>query len=149
MTFKLVYIHVPPRLLSRTLIVPVVQKHWSSRYHTGYYWVFGLCPSSGSVKNTAFCKLDLFPSSGEGARDTHSVGFVRISQPQSLGLIYIHTLYTICCILLYLDRSLNTHLLFGIYYVYWYRQTGTHPTEVYSSVLIVSLPTVITAVCMP
>jgi hypothetical protein len=28
--------------------------------------VFGLCQSSGIIKNAAFRKLDLFPSSGEG-----------------------------------------------------------------------------------
>jgi hypothetical protein len=30
------------------------------------YWVFGLCPSSGVLKNTTFRKLDVFPTSGEG-----------------------------------------------------------------------------------
>jgi hypothetical protein len=36
------------------------------------YWVFGICPSSDilqkrkKAKNTAFRKLDLLPSSGEG-----------------------------------------------------------------------------------
>jgi hypothetical protein len=29
------------------------------------YWVFGLCPSSGILKNATFRKLDPFPSSGE------------------------------------------------------------------------------------
>jgi hypothetical protein len=46
------------------------------------YWVFGLCPSSGILKkqkNTTFRKLDLFPSSGEGAGDTYSVGPIRKS----------------------------------------------------------------------
>jgi hypothetical protein len=34
--------------------------------NTQNYWVFGLCPSSGILKNTTFRKLDLFPYSGEG-----------------------------------------------------------------------------------
>jgi hypothetical protein len=38
------------------------------------YWVFGLCPSSGILENTAFRKLDLFPSSGWGGGDTYYVG---------------------------------------------------------------------------
>jgi hypothetical protein len=33
-------------------------------YNTQDYWVFGLCPSSGTLKNM-FQKLDLFPHSGE------------------------------------------------------------------------------------
>jgi hypothetical protein len=41
------------------------------------YWVFGLCPSSGILKNTTFRKLDLFPSSSEGVGDTCSVESVR------------------------------------------------------------------------
>jgi hypothetical protein len=32
---------------------------------TQVYWVFGLCPSSGILKNITFWKLDLFLSSGE------------------------------------------------------------------------------------
>jgi hypothetical protein len=39
--------------------------------------VFGLCPSSGILKNTTFRKLDLFPCSGEEVRYTYSVGSVR------------------------------------------------------------------------
>jgi hypothetical protein len=46
-------------------------------YNTQDYWVPELCPSSGILKNTAFRKLDLFPSSGEGVGDTYSVGSVR------------------------------------------------------------------------
>jgi hypothetical protein len=38
-------------------------------YATRDYWVFGLCPSSGILKNTTFRKLGLFPSSGEGLGD--------------------------------------------------------------------------------
>jgi hypothetical protein len=34
------------------------------------YWVFGLRPSSGILRNTTFRKLDLFPSSSEGVGDT-------------------------------------------------------------------------------
>jgi hypothetical protein len=34
------------------------------------FWGFGLCLSSGILRNTAFRKLDLFPSSGEGEGDT-------------------------------------------------------------------------------
>jgi hypothetical protein len=34
-------------------------------YKTQDYWVFGLCPSPGILKNTTFQKLDLFPSSGD------------------------------------------------------------------------------------
>jgi hypothetical protein len=54
-------------------------------YDTRNYWVFGLCPSSGILKtleNTAFRKLDLFPSSGEGG-DIYSVGSVRKSSAPS------------------------------------------------------------------
>jgi hypothetical protein len=29
-------------------------------------WVYGLCPSPGIIINTAFRKLDAFPSSGAG-----------------------------------------------------------------------------------
>jgi hypothetical protein len=35
-------------------------------YGTLNYWVFGLRPLSGILKNTTFRKLDLFPSSVEG-----------------------------------------------------------------------------------
>jgi hypothetical protein len=35
-------------------------------HNTRVYYAFGLCPSSGVLKYTAFRKLDLFPSSGEG-----------------------------------------------------------------------------------
>jgi hypothetical protein len=35
-------------------------------YNTRDSWVFGLCPSSGILKNTTFRKLDLFPSAGKG-----------------------------------------------------------------------------------
>jgi hypothetical protein len=37
-------------------------------YKTQDYWVFGLCPSPGNIKNsnTTFRKPDLFPSSGDG-----------------------------------------------------------------------------------
>jgi hypothetical protein len=45
---------------------------------TGDYWVFGLCPLSGILKNM-FQKLDLFLSSGEGVGDTYSVGSIRKS----------------------------------------------------------------------
>jgi hypothetical protein len=34
------------------------------------YWGFGLCPSSGILKNTMFRKLDVFPSSYEGETPT-------------------------------------------------------------------------------
>jgi hypothetical protein len=37
-------------------------------------------------KYTMFRKLYLFPSSGEGVGDTYSVGSLRKSQPQSLGI---------------------------------------------------------------
>jgi hypothetical protein len=43
------------------------------------YWVFGICPSSGIIKNTTFRKLNLFSSSGEGVGCTYSVGLVRES----------------------------------------------------------------------
>jgi hypothetical protein len=33
--------------------------------NTRNYGVFGLCPSSGILKNTTFRQLDLFPSSAE------------------------------------------------------------------------------------
>jgi hypothetical protein len=39
------------------------------------YWVSGLCPLPGILKNTAFWKLDLFPSSDEGVGDTYSVAY--------------------------------------------------------------------------
>jgi hypothetical protein len=49
-------------------------------YNTQNYWVFGLVhrPVFKKRDNTAFRKLDLFPSSGEGG-DTYSVGFLRKS----------------------------------------------------------------------
>jgi hypothetical protein len=34
------------------------------------YWVFGLCPKSGILKNTTFWKLVLFPPSAERLGDT-------------------------------------------------------------------------------
>jgi hypothetical protein len=37
-------------------------------------WVFGLYPVPGIQKDTAFQKLELFPSSHERIRDTYSVG---------------------------------------------------------------------------
>jgi hypothetical protein len=43
-------------------------------YNNRNYWLFGLCPSSGIVKNTTSRKLDVFPPSGEGVGDTYSVG---------------------------------------------------------------------------
>jgi hypothetical protein len=49
------------------------------------YGILGLCPSSGVVKNTAFRKLDLFPSSGEVVGDTYPVDCVRKCQPQLLN----------------------------------------------------------------
>jgi hypothetical protein len=46
-----------------------------NHFGTQNYWVFGLFPSSGILENTTFRKLELFPSSGEGAgEDTYSVG---------------------------------------------------------------------------
>jgi hypothetical protein len=42
-------------------------------YNTQNYWVSGLCPSFGIIKNTTFRKLDLFPSSDEGVGDAYSV----------------------------------------------------------------------------
>jgi hypothetical protein len=47
------------------------------------YWIFGLCATSGILKNTTFRKLDLFPSSDKMG-DIYSVGSVRKSWPQSL-----------------------------------------------------------------
>jgi hypothetical protein len=35
-------------------------------YNTLDYWVFGLFPLSGILKNTTFWKLNLFPPSVEG-----------------------------------------------------------------------------------
>jgi hypothetical protein len=55
-------------------------------YYTEIYWVSGLCPSCGIIKNinnATVRKLDLFPSSGEEVGDTYSVGFVRKSQAQN------------------------------------------------------------------
>jgi hypothetical protein len=46
-------------------------------YNIQNYWVFGLCPSSGilETENTAFRKMELFPSSGKrGDEDTYSAG---------------------------------------------------------------------------
>jgi hypothetical protein len=40
-------------------------------YNTLDYWVFALCPLSGTLKNTTFRKLALFPSSGLGVGDTY------------------------------------------------------------------------------
>jgi hypothetical protein len=37
-------------------------------------WVYGIFPTSRTLKNTTIRKLDLFPSSGDGVGDTHSVG---------------------------------------------------------------------------
>jgi hypothetical protein len=48
-------------------------------YETRDYWVVGLCPLSGILKNTTFRKLDLFPSSIEGVGESYSVGSVRKS----------------------------------------------------------------------
>jgi hypothetical protein len=48
-------------------------------------WSFGLCPLSGTVKNTLFWKLDLFPYSGQGLAGTYSVGSIEKSWPQSLS----------------------------------------------------------------
>jgi hypothetical protein len=48
------------------------------------YWFLGLRPLAGTLKNTLFRKLDLFPSSGEGVGATYSVGSVRKSGPQPL-----------------------------------------------------------------
>jgi hypothetical protein len=42
-------------------------------YNTRNYWVFGLCPWLGILKNTRFRKLYLFPPSGEALGDTYSV----------------------------------------------------------------------------
>lgn len=39
-------------------------------------WVFGLCLSSGILKNTMFWKLDLFLPLGERVGDTYSVGSI-------------------------------------------------------------------------
>jgi hypothetical protein len=54
-------------------------KHVRNRKKIRDYWVLGLCPSSVILKNITFRKLDLFPSSGEGMRDTYYVGPVRAS----------------------------------------------------------------------
>jgi hypothetical protein len=43
------------------------------------HWVFGLCLSSSILKNTAFWKLDSFPSWGEMVQGTDSVSCVRKS----------------------------------------------------------------------
>jgi hypothetical protein len=48
-------------------------------YNTRNYCVFGFCPSSDILKNTAFWKIDLFPSSGEDMEDVYSVGSFRKS----------------------------------------------------------------------
>jgi hypothetical protein len=45
-------------------------------YNTRDYCGFGLCPSFGILKNTAFRKRALYPFSGEGVGDTYSVGSV-------------------------------------------------------------------------
>jgi hypothetical protein len=39
-------------------------------YNTQGCWLLGLCPSSAVLKNSAFRKLDLFPSAGEELGDT-------------------------------------------------------------------------------
>jgi hypothetical protein len=46
---------------------------WNRNYIPLDYWVFGLCPSSSILTNTAFRKQDLFPSSSDGVGDTYSV----------------------------------------------------------------------------
>jgi hypothetical protein len=48
-------------------------------YGTQDLLVLGLCPLSGVLKSTAFRKLDLFPSSGEGMGGTSSFGSLRKS----------------------------------------------------------------------
>jgi hypothetical protein len=43
-------------------------------HDTQDYWVLGLCPSCGILKNTrntTFRKTDAFPSTGEGAEDIY------------------------------------------------------------------------------
>jgi hypothetical protein len=45
-------------------------------YNIRDYWVFGLWPLSGTLKNTTFQKSDLFPSPGEGVCYTYSVGSI-------------------------------------------------------------------------
>jgi hypothetical protein len=55
-------------------------------YNTRDYWVFGLHPSCGILKNTTFRKLNLFPSLVYGVADPCSVDSVRNSYPQLLDL---------------------------------------------------------------
>jgi hypothetical protein len=53
-------------------------------YNTQDYWVFGLCPSSGILKNTEECNVSETGSVsilwwGVGVGNTYSVGSVRKS----------------------------------------------------------------------
>jgi hypothetical protein len=63
-------------------------------YNTRGCWDFGLYLSSGILKNTAFQKLDLFPSSDEREGDSYSVGSSKKSLPRSVYVDWIHLVYS-------------------------------------------------------
>jgi hypothetical protein len=46
-------------------------------YNMQDYWIFGLSPLSGILKNITFQKVDLFPSPNGGGVHTYSVGSLR------------------------------------------------------------------------
>jgi hypothetical protein len=58
-------------------------------YNTLIFRVFGLYPLSDVLRDTVFRKLDLFPSSGEGLRDTYSVGSLRVNWTSDLGQLFL------------------------------------------------------------
>jgi hypothetical protein len=60
-------------------------------YNTQDYWVFGLCPSSGILKNTTFQKLHLFLSSGERWEDTYSIWLEWTQQSRCLPTPHLRT----------------------------------------------------------
>jgi hypothetical protein len=60
-------------------------------YNTWQLPSFQPCPSSGTPKNMAFWKLDLFLFPGERVDGKYSVGSIRKSQTQSLDLGSLET----------------------------------------------------------
>jgi hypothetical protein len=75
-------IHSVGRMQAYSMLKQVVHiittELWRIKYigYTRDYCVFGPCLSSDILKDTAFRKLDLFPSSYEGMGDTYSSGSI-------------------------------------------------------------------------
>jgi hypothetical protein len=63
-----------PQLFTFTGLGKVLERVLTMVYNTRNYWGFGVCPSSGIVKNTPFRKLDLLPSSGERVKTPTLLG---------------------------------------------------------------------------